>query len=48
MTIKRFKVRMRNRVKGESSWNKGILSKFRQSKVIMSDIIKIKKGVKVI
>lgn len=47
MDIKRFKVRMKNRVKGESSWNKGILSKFRQSKVIMSDIIKIRKGVKI-
>lgn len=47
MNIKRFKIKMKERMKGESSWNKGILSKFRQSKVIMSDIIKIRKGIKV-
>lgn len=47
MDIKRFKIMMNKRVQGESSWNKGLMSRIRQSKIIMSDIIKIKKGVKV-
>lgn len=42
--IKRFKISMKRREKGQSSWDKGILSKLRQSKVIAKDILKISKG----
>ncbi len=42
--IKRFKVNMEKRKKGQSSWNKGLKSKIRQSIIIMKDSIKIRKG----
>ncbi len=35
---------MGKREKGASSWNKGFSSKIRQSKVIMGDVLKIRKG----
>ena len=43
--IKRFKVVLEKRKKGNSSWNKGFKSKIKQSKIIMKDSIQIKKGV---
>lgn len=43
-SIRRFKISMKKRQKGQSSWDKGISSKLRQSKVIAKDILKIKKG----
>lgn len=46
--IIRKKVKLLEREKGTSSWNKGILSKFKQSKVIIKDSIKIRKGVQVL
>jgi hypothetical protein len=46
--IKRFKVRLENREKGDSSWNHGLKSKIRQSKRIFADSLKIKKGDKVL
>lgn len=46
--IKRFPVILRKREKGNSSWNKGFKSKIKQSKVIMKDSIKIRKGEKII
>lgn len=42
--VKRFPIRMTERKQGKSSWNKGVFSKFRQSGVIMKDVIKIRKG----
>lgn len=43
--IERFKVILEKRKKGNSSWNKGFSSKIKQSKIIMDDSIKLKKGV---
>ena len=43
--VKRFKVILKKRQKGNSSWNKGFSSKIKQSKTIMDDSKKIKKGV---
>lgn len=45
--IKRCKVKLLKREKGNSSWNNGLKSKIRQSKKIFMDSIKIKKGEKV-
>ncbi|MCM1540494.1 MAG: glycosyltransferase family 2 protein [Blautia sp.] len=42
--IKRHKVRLRKRVRGMSSWDKGLASKIKQSKRIIKDSIQIKKG----
>lgn len=42
--IKRCGVRQRCRKGGQSSWNKGLLSRFRQSGIIMKDILLIKRG----
>jgi len=42
--VRRFNVEQQNRKKGQSSWNKGFMSKIRQSKVIMKDISRIRKG----
>lgn len=42
--IKRFPVQMAERKQGKSSWDRGISSKFKQSGIIMKDIIKIRKG----
>ena len=44
----RFKVKLLSRERGNSSWNHGIKSKIRQSKVIFKDSLKIKRGVKVL
>lgn len=44
LCIERFPVYMDEREKGQSSWNHGFASKIRQSKVIMKDIAKIKRG----
>lgn len=44
LRIERFPIYMDVRKKGESSWNKGFSSKIRQSKVIMKDIGRIRKG----
>ena len=46
--IKRFKVILEKRDKGSSSWNHGLKSKIRQSRVIFSDSLKIKRGEKVL
>lgn len=46
--IIRFKVKLLNREKGNSSWNYGFKSKIRQSKVIFKDSLKIKRGEKVL
>lgn len=46
--IKRFPVVLNKRLKGKSSWNKGFKSKIRQSKIIMKDSLKIKKGEKIL
>jgi putative flippase GtrA len=43
-TVKRFKVILKSRKKGASSWNKGFKSKIRQSRTIMKDSRMIKKG----
>lgn len=43
LCIERFPIYMDVRKKGESSWNKGFSSKIRQSKVIMTDIKKIRR-----
>lgn len=45
--IVRFKVKLLSRENGKSSWNHGIKSKIRQSKVIFLDSLKIKRGEKV-
>lgn len=45
--IKRIKVKLMERKKGNSSWNHGLKSKIRQSKVIFHDSLKIKRGEKV-
>lgn len=45
--IKRYKVKLLKREKGNSSWNNGLKSKIRQSKRIFIDSIKIRKGEKV-
>ncbi len=42
--VKRFPVILKKREKGESSWNKGLKSKIKQSIIIMKDSIKIRKG----
>lgn len=47
-TIIRFKVKLLNREKGNSSWNHGFKSKIRQSKVIFNDSLMIKRGEKVL
>ena len=44
----RFKVRVQNRKKGDSSWDHGIKSKIKQSIRIFNDSIKIRKGEKVL
>lgn len=44
LCIKRFPVALERRKKGQSSWDKGLSSKICQSKIIMNDIRKIKKG----
>lgn len=44
LCIKRFPIYMETRKKGQSSWDKGLSSKIRQSRIIMNDIRKIKKG----
>lgn len=44
LVVKRFRIHMGKRKSGSSSWNKGLLSKIRQSMVIMCDIKKIRKG----
>lgn len=44
LCVKRFRIHMGAREKGQSSWNRGFSSKIRQSKVIMKDIMKIRKG----
>lgn len=44
LVVKRFRIHMGKREKGASSWNKGFFSKIRQSKVIMGDVLKIRKG----
>lgn len=46
--VKRFDVFLANRQKGASSWNKGFSSKIKQSKRIILDSFKIKKGQKVL
>lgn len=46
--IFRFKVKLLNREKGNSSWNHGFKSKLKQSKVIFNDSLKIKRGEKVL
>ena len=46
--IIRFKVKLLNREKGNSSWNHGFKSKIMQSKIIFNDSIKIKRGEKVL
>lgn len=46
--ILRQPVILERRNKGESSWNKGVYSKIRQSKRIICDSLKIKKGRKVL
>lgn len=46
--IKRYDVQMERRVRGTSSWNKGVASKIKQSKRIMGDSIQIKKGEQVL
>lgn len=43
--VKRFKVILEERKKGNSSWNKGFMSKIKQSKIIMKDSFQIRKGV---
>ncbi len=45
---KRTSVRVFQRQKGTSSWNHGFYSRIRQSRVIVKDSLKIKRGVKVI
>lgn len=45
--IKRIKIKLMEREKGNSSWNHGLKSKIRQSKVIFHDSLKIKRGEKV-
>lgn len=42
--VKRFPVILEKRKKGASSWDKGLKSKIKQSRVIMKDSIKIRKG----
>ena len=42
--VRRFPVILETRKKGNSSWNKGFTSKIKQSKIIIDDSIKIKKG----
>ncbi len=44
LEVKRFRIHMGKRTSGSSSWNKGLLSKIRQSRIIMHDIRKIRKG----
>lgn len=46
--IIRINVKLLNREKGNSSWNHGLKSKIRQSKVIFNDSLKIKRGEKVL
>ena len=46
--IIRYKVKLLNREKGNSSWNHGFRSKIRQSRVIFNDSLKIKRGEKVL
>ncbi len=46
--VLRFKVRVQNREKGDSSWDHGIKSKIKQSIRIFNDSIKIRKGGKVL
>ena len=46
--IRRFKVTLEKRGKGASSWNHGLRSKIRQSRVIFSDSLKIRRGEKVL
>ena len=45
--IIRFKVKLLDREAGASSWNHGLKSKIRQSRVIFNDSLKIKRGEKV-
>ena len=47
MHVYRQDVYQYGRKRGESSWNKGFSSKIRQSKIIMRDIILIRKGIQV-
>lgn len=42
--VRRYNVKQQERRKGKSSWNKGFASKIRQSRVIMRDIVMIRKG----
>ena len=42
--IKRIRVKMKERKKGASSWNKGLRSKLRQSMIIIKDSIEIKRN----
>lgn len=44
LVVKRFRIHMGQRTSGASSWNKGLFSKIRQSRVIMQDIRQIRKG----
>lgn len=43
----RYKVKLLKREKGNSSWNHGLKSKIKQSKIIFIDSLKIKRGEKV-
>ena len=43
----RYRVRLLKREKGNSSWNHGLKSKIKQSKIIFIDSLKIKRGEKV-
>lgn len=47
-SIIRHKVKLLSREKGNSSWNHGLKSKIKQSRVIFNDSLKIKKGEKVL
>ena len=46
--IIRFKVKLSNREKGNSSWNHGVMSKIKQSKRIFDASFRIKRGDKVL
>lgn len=46
--VVRHKVKLLSREKGNSSWNHGLISKIKQSRVIFNDSLKIKKGEKVL
>lgn len=46
--IKRYPVYLERRKKGKSSWNKGVLSKFKQSWITAKDLILIRLGKQII